>query len=347
MPTPALCARAEPFVAYDATVTLTLPDTVPASVITQDNVPVRVVSADVKVFARLAEMWGYRSLFLELVRKELKVKYKSSVLGFLWSLLNPAFTLFIYWFVFQIVLGAGIQSFAIFLMSGLVVYNLFNYSNMNATGAVVNNAAIVKKVAFPREILALASVGAAVVFFFLQSIVLVIALAAMRYGPILKSLHYLPLVVPAFFALLVLCAALAVLLAALNVYLRDMQHLIEILVGVAWFWATPIVYAYSEIANKLATHHIPTWILLLNPLTDIVLCFQRGIYGQVFGGVPASARASLKPGSGALTKAQLLPNTGDWWYLWHVLAVIGFSVVLLFVALAIFGRLEGNFAEEL
>lgn len=347
MPAPDRCARVGPLSAYDARVTITLPDTVPESVIVADTVPVRVVSADVKVLVRLGEMWRYRSLFVGLVRKELKVKYKSSVLGFLWSLLNPAFTLFIYWFVFQIVLGSGIHSFAIFLMSGLVVYNLFNYSNMNATGAVVNNASIVKKVAFPREILALASVGAGVVFFLLQSIVLVIALVAMRYKPILHSLHWLPLVVPALFALLILCAALAVLLAALNVYLRDMQHLIEILVGVAWFWATPIVYAYSQIALKLSAHGIPTWILLLNPLTDIVLCFQRGIYAQPFGGGGAAASASLKPGGALAKTAQVLPNVGDWWYLWHVLVVIGFSAVLFFVALAVFGRLEGNFAEEL
>ncbi|MGH9128477.1 MAG: ABC transporter permease [Acidimicrobiales bacterium] len=321
-------------------------DAVPVRVVT-DTVALRVVSADVKVRARLREMWRYRSLFLGLVRKELKVKYKSSVLGFLWSLLNPAFTLLIYWFVFTKVLGNGIQQFAIFLMAGLVVYNLFNYATMNATGAVVNNASIVKKVAFPREILALASVGAGLVFFFFQMVILVGTLVAMRYQPVLHALHYLPLVVPALFTLLVLCAALAVLLAALNVYLRDMQHLIEILVGAAWFWATPIVYAYSEVADKLTAHHIPSWILTLNPLTDIVLCFQRGIYAQPFGGLPAAARVSLKPGSNALTTAQLLPNVGDWWYLWHVLIALGFSAVLLFVALHVFGRLEGNFAEEL
>ncbi len=328
--------------------TITAPDTVPVRVIAPpDPVPVRVVSADVKVLARLADMWRYRSLFLGLVRKELKVKYKSSVLGFLWSLLNPAFTLFIYWFVFQIVLGSGIKSFAIFLMCGLVAYNLFNYATMNATGAVVNNASIVKKVSFPREILALASVGASVVFFFFQSIVLLLALVVVRYQPVLHSFHYLPLVVPAFVALVMLAAGLAVLMAALNVYLRDMQHLIEILVGAAWFWATPIVYAYSAIATKLAAHHIPTWILLLNPLTDIVLSFQRGIYGQVFGGGGAAASTSLKPGGSLQQGMQLLPNTGDWWYLWHVLIVMGLSVVLFFVALAVFGRLEGNFAEEL
>lgn len=325
---------------------VTASDAPPAPVVV-DAVPVRVVSADVKVLARLADMWRYRSLFLGLVRKELKVKYKSSVLGFLWSLLNPAFTLLVYWFVFEKVLGSGIQSFAIFLMSGLVVYNLFNYATMNATGAVVNNASIVKKVAFPREILALASVGAAVVFFCFQAMILLIALLAMRYQPVTHALHYLPLIIPAFVTLIVLCAGLAVLLAALNVYLRDMAHLIEILVGVAWFWATPIVYAYWEISTKLAARHLPGWLPLLNPLSDIVVTFQRAVYAQPLGGLPAQALRSLKPGASALKTARLLPAVGDWWYLWHLLAVFGFSVALLLVALAVFGRLEGNFAEEL
>lgn len=309
-----------------------------------DSVPVRVVSADVSVVRRLGDIWRYRGLLAGLVGKELKVKYKNSALGFLWSLLNPAFTLAIYYFVFQIVLGSGIPDFAIWLMCGLLVYNLFNYATMGATGAVVNNAGIVKQVAFPREILALASVGAGLVFFFIQSTVLVMALAAFTYVP---ALHYLPLLLPALVALLVLCSALAIFLAAVNVYLRDMQHLIEIVVGAAWFWATPIVYSYQSIAIKFGHHHIPAWLFLLNPLTDIVLVFQRAIYGHPFGANAAAAAHALKPGSALQAGSQLLPNFGDWWYLWHVLIVLGVASLLFVAALAVFGRLEGNFAEEL
>lgn len=308
------------------------------------DLPVRVVSADVSVWRRLGDIWRYRSLLVGLVGKELKVKYKNSTLGFLWSLLNPAFTLAIYYFVFQIVLGSGIPDFAIYLMSGLLVYNLFNYATMGATGSIVNNASIVKKVAFPREVLALASVGAGLVFFFIQAVVLVIALAATSWAPAVK---YLPLLVPALVALLVLVAALAVFLAAINVYLRDTQHLIEIVVGAAWFWATPIVYSYQTIAVKLAAHHIPTWLPLVNPLTDIVVVFQRAIYGHVAGANPRAAAASAKPGASAQAGSGILPTAGHWWYLDHVLIVLAVSSVLFVGALAMFGRLEGNFAEEL
>ena len=301
---------------------------------------VRVITPQVRVLPRLADIWAYRELLLSLVRKELTVKYNSSFLGMLWSMLNPAFTLGIYYFVFQIVLHSGISAFAIFLMSGLLAYNLFSYSLMNATGTMVGNAGIVKKVAFPREILPLASVGAGIVFFFFQGLVLLIVLVAARYSP---GFSYLPELIPAFVALVLLCAALAVLLSAVNVYLRDTQHFVELIVGAAWFWATPIVYSYQQISSELAKHHLPTWLPCINPLTDIVLVFQRAIYARVYGGKVTSGSLTKVP----LSSRQLLPQAGEWWYLWHVLIVFGVAVVLMGAALAVFARLEGNFAEEL
>lgn len=305
---------------------------------------VRVITPEVRVLRRLADIWSYRELLAGLIRKELAVKYNSSFLGMVWSMLNPAFTLGIYYFVFQIVLGSGITDFAIFLMAGLLAYNLFLYATMNATGTMVGNAGIVKKVFFPREILPLASVGAGMVFFFFQTLVLVIVLAAARYVP---GVSYLPLLLPALLALVVLCSALAVFLSAVNVYLRDTQHLAELVIGALWFWATPIVYPYAEITKKLVAHHIPAWLPLLNPLTDIVLVFQRAIYAKIYGEKVSAAVNSLKPGAAALAGSQTLPTAGEWWYLWHVLVVLGVSLVLLYGALLVFGRLEGNFAEEL
>ena len=304
---------------------------------------VRVITPEVRVLPRLADIWRYRELLLSLVRKELTVRYNSSFLGMLWSMLNPAFTLGIYYFVFQIVLKAGISDFAIWLMCGLLAYNLFSYSLMNATGTMVGNAGIVKKVAFPREILPLASVGAGIVYFFFQALVLLIVLLAARFVP---GVGYLPELIPAFIALVTLCAAFSVLLSAANVYLRDTQHFVELIVGAAWFWATPIVYSYHQISSVLARHHLPTWLPCLNPLTDIVLVFQRAIYAKVYGGVVPAA-GSTSPTKVLPANRQLLPQAGEWWYLWHTLIVFGVAVVLLGVALAVFARLEGNFAEEL
>src|SRR3954447_20683349 len=150
----------------------------------------RVVSSRVRLGLRLQEIWRYRELFVGLVRKELKVKYKESFLGFLWSMLNPAATLLIYYVVFQLILKNGIPYFAIYLVSGILVWNLFSTSVPGATGSVVGNSAIVKKVSFPREVLALASVGAGAVHFMLQTIVLVCFLIGFRYQP---AWEYLPL----------------------------------------------------------------------------------------------------------------------------------------------------------
>ncbi len=288
-----------------------------------------VVSPDISVWQRICELFSHRELLVFLVRKELSVKYKNSALGFFWSMLNPALTLAVYYFVFQIVLKNGIPGFAIYLMCGLLVWNLFSTAISGATTAVVANAGIVKKVAFPREILALASIGAALVFFALQVVVLVLAMAIFHFAP---AVNYLPLLVPAMVALLLFSGALAIFLSAVNVYMRDVQHLLEVVL-MAWFWATPIVYRYQQIAQPLIRHHLG-WLYLANPITPVVLTFQRALYAKVS---PVS-KGVVVP---------ILPTGGQGWYLVILGIVIVVSAALFVGALTVFARLEGNFAEEL
>src|SRR5436190_5642570 len=198
--------------------------------------PTRLSTARVGLWERLGEIWRYRELLVAFTRTELKVKYKNSVLGFVWSMLNPALYLVVFYVVFQLILGSGIPSFPIFLLSGLLVWNLFNTGVSSATGSVVANAGLVRKVSLPREILPLASVGAALLHFFLQAIVLVLALVIFRYD---VAYSYLPLLPVALFALLLFAAASGVFLAACNVRLRDTAHFVELAL-LAWFWITPI-----------------------------------------------------------------------------------------------------------
>src|SRR6185437_12392602 len=208
----------------------------------------RIVTPTTSVRKRLKEIWLSRELLIYLVRTEIKVKYKNSVLGLVWSLVAPAMTLVIYFVVFQIVLNNKQPNFVIFLFAGLLLWNLFSLGVLTGTGVVVNNAGIVKKVSFPREILALAAVGSACVFFFFQAIVMIILMIALQSGP---DWSYLPVLLLALVAGIVLASAIAVLLSSINVYLRDTQHLIEVILT-AWFWACPIVYAYqSNIAVRL------------------------------------------------------------------------------------------------
>lgn len=291
-----------------------------------------VVAAKIGTGKRLLQIWEYRPLLISLVRKELSVKYKNSVLGFLWSLLNPALTLLIYYFVFQKVMKNGIPQFAIYLLCGLVVWNFFSGALMGATTSVVSNSSIVKKVAFPREVLPLSSVGSALVFFFLQGIVLAIALVLAGDVPVLA---YLPLLFVAIVAVILMASALSIFLSAVNVYYRDTQHLLEILL-MAWFWATPVVYPYQLIAAPLAHRHL-LWLYFLNPMTSIVVTFQRVLYGLVSPSQP-------NPPHGII---HILPSESVGWYGGELAIVVGVAIVLFFLALQVFGRMEGNFAEEL
>ncbi len=146
------------------------------------------VAASRGLFRRVADVVRYRELLGNLIRKELKVKYKGSVLGFAWSLLNPVLYLVVFWVVFQIILQAGIPNFAIFFLAGLLPWTLFSTSLGMATTSITGNASLVGRVWFPREILVLAPVGANVVHFFLQSVVLALALILFRLTPSIRTL---------------------------------------------------------------------------------------------------------------------------------------------------------------
>jgi ABC-2 type transport system permease protein len=263
-----------------------------------------------------------------MTRKELKVKYKNSVLGFVWSMLNPALYLVVYYVVFSVILKNGLPFFTIYLLSGLLVWNLFSAALAGATGSVVGNAALIKKVDFPREVLPLAAVGAALVHFFLQTLVLAGALAVFQVG---VNWSYVPLLVPALVVLLLLAAALGILLSAINVYMRDMQHMLELLL-LAWFWGTPIVW-YFGLVDKV--HQSRDALLLLNPVSSVTLTFQRAIYG----------RLEFKDSAGVSHK--ILPDYSIVQHLGLLAAVAVLALGILWLAFVVFGRLEGNFAEEL
>ncbi len=290
-----------------------------------DGTSARVVRAHVGVFERIATVWRYRELLVGMTRRELKVKYKNSALGFAWSMLNPLMIMVVYYFAFEVVLHAGIPQFPFFLLSGVLVWNLFSGGMSAATVSMVQNSALVKKVSFPREILPLASVGAAAVHFFLQGLVLLVAMAAFRHN---VAWTYMPFLIPATIVITMFAAAFGVLLSAVNAYLRDTQHIVDLLL-VAWFWGTPIVYAYGTVQPHL--HRRWAEILyFLNPVTAIALTFQRALYAKLRTGP-----TPLLPGWGPAVYAEMLG------------AGLVISLAFFAIALRVFGRLEGNIAEEL
>jgi ABC-2 type transport system permease protein len=285
---------------------------------------VRVVSAESRLGERLASIWRSRELLTYLVRSEIKVKYKNSALGLLWTMIAPALTLTIYALVFGTILQNRMPYFVIYLASGLLVWNFFSGSVVMGTGVIVGRAGIVKKVAFPREILAIATVRSQLVYLGIQGAVLALFLLVFLRSPDWTAL---PLLVVALAAVFVLASALAVLLSAVNVYFRDAAHLIEVAM-MAWFWATPIVYSYqAQIAPHFANGQwsVIHALYFANPMTTIIMGFQRVIYGA----------------------SPQLPGWSLPTYYAAVGTVLALSIGLFIVAVTVFGRLEGNFAEEL
>jgi ABC-2 type transport system permease protein len=283
-------------------------------------------AADVRAAAQSKIRW---ELLANLIRKDLKVKYKNSTLGFLWSLANPLLYLVVFDLVFTVFLKGNVPYFAVMFMSGLLVWNFFNLSTLSATGVVVGSANLVRKVRFPRVVLPLASVGFAAVHFVLQMLVFFVFLLVFYrdfMGP------QLILLVPALAVALLFTTGLALLVSALNVRYRDVEHLFEIIL-LAWFWQTPIVYPVSRVQGELVPRHL-FWIFMANPMTAVVTSMQRAIYRYpvvISDGQPVKVLA-----------------TGGYSFYLKWLGVAGVvSVVLLIVGLTVFRRMQADFAEEL
>lgn len=269
-------------------------------------------------------------LLVQLVRKDLKVKYQGSALGFAWSLANPVLLLGIYYLIFAVVLDNGVPAFPIYLMAGLLPFTAFSSAVTSASGAVVGNAGLVKKVRFPLQVLPLAAVGYAAVHFALQmGVLLLIALAT--HPEVLNP--GLVLLVPALGLLLLFSTALAYLVAALNVRYRDTAHVVEVAMLV-WFWLNPVLYTIGLVTEALEERGLPTWPYFLNPMATVVSTFQRAVYNvptYEVGGVEKDAL--LDPG----------------WTPYLVNLGLGFAVagLLLLVGRRVFTRLQADFAEEL
>ncbi|HXF36413.1 MAG TPA: ABC transporter permease, partial [Actinomycetota bacterium] len=199
-----------------------------------------------------------------------------------------------------------------------------------ATRSIVDNANLVKKVYFPREVLPVAGIGVALVDFVLQSLVLVAFMAATGWRFHLEALPLYPL---AFVTLLLFTAAVALLLAAANVRYRDVQHLLALALLV-WFWMTPIVYPAALVQGSghellgVRLFHL----YLLNPLVLVISGFQRALYGAV------------RP-PGATDPILLQVSIG--WLAGGLALVAAASAILLLLTWRLFFRLSGDFAEEL
>ncbi|EPD86733.1 ABC transporter permease [Microbacterium laevaniformans] len=266
------------------------------------------------------EVVAHREMLDLLVRRDLKAKYKDSALGFLWALARPLVQLAIYFVVLGHFLGAarGIPDFAIFVFTGLTAMGLFQEIAVGGTGSILANAGLVKKVYMPRELFPLASTGSALFNFGVQIVVLIIATIVVGAPPLHLDIFY---AVPALMVILVYGLAFALFFSAVNVYLRDIQHLVEV-ATLLLFWMSPVVYSWHMVTS-IVTNPVLLEIYSDNPLTLAILGFQRAFWVA---------------GDSVAAPDHLLLRLA-------IAIVVGFG--LLVVSHRVFLRLQGDFAQEL
>ena len=220
----------------------------------------------------IREIYNYRDMIFSLAQRELRGKYEKPVLGFLWSFLSPLFQIIIYNMVFTMVFHNDMPNYYIFLMTGLLPWTFFADSLAQATGAIIYNAEMVKKIYFPREVLVIAEVLAKLINMLLSFIVMAFFLIVSRVG---FSVHLvlLPLVILSEFLFALGCAFLA---ASITVYLRDLEYVINVIL-MAWVWGTPIMYDLFSVQDPFLQK-----ILHLNPMTSIIQSYHYILYNHIY-----------------------------------------------------------------
>ena len=282
----------------------------------------------------VVEVFGQRELLNLLVRRELKAKYKDSTLGFIWTLIRPLTMLLIYFVAIGQILGAArnVPDFAIFVYTGLTLWGLYSEVLISGTSSVIANAGLIRKVYLPREIFPLAAAGSALINFAIQFAILLIAVLATGQFRVSWDLLYVP---AAALLALIWAVAFAVMFSSLNVYLRDIQYLVEVGMQVL-FWVSPIVYSWSLVVQTAKDHGV-LWladVYLLNPISLAVLGFQRGMW--------AAGSETTQLGDKTIP-----PQPWPAHMPLDMLLATVVGLIFLAVAQRVFARLQGNFAQEI
>lgn len=263
-----------------------------------------------------------------LVRKELKVRYRGSVLGLLWSYVKPAVQFLVFYVALGVFLGLersarnpdGLSNYAVYLFSGIVLINFFSEALGNSARSIVNNGNLIKKIYLPRELFPVASVWVSAVHFFPQLVVLVIGSIVAGWHP---DVFQLLAAVGGFAIVGFLATGLGLLFGAANVYFRDSENLVDMLLMVAT-WASPVMYSWTMVQAKLGP--VVFAIYQANPITVGVELFHYAFWYPTTDG-----------------SAAMPPNLFS---LWLPIGLV-ISLVVLALGQLTFRRLEGRFAQEL
>lgn len=260
---------------------------------------------------RLKEIYEYREMIFRLVRKELRGRYKGSVLGFFWTFLNPLLQLLVYTMVFSVIMRSGIEQYYLFLFVALVPWIFFSSALTGGSTSIINSADMIKKIYFPREVMPIAYITSSFVNMLLSFVVVFVVLIVTGFGVNPVALLYLPIIMLVEY---VLCLGITLLVSALTVYLRDLAYILGI-ISMAWQFLTPVMYPQSQVADVLPESLMRIWNL--NPMTPVINAYRDILYYKT---VPE---------------------------LETLVAAVVLGVVVLVIGELVFVKMQKGFAEEL
>ena len=268
------------------------------------------------MLAKLIELWRYRELVTNLTVRDLKARYKNSILGVGWSLLNPLLMMLVFTLVYTVMLGQSNRpDYPAFILAGLLPWNFFSASIMAGTSSIVGNSHLIKKVYFPREVLPVSILLSNLVNF-------VIALPVYFVLALLLGVHLTPwvLLLPIVIAVqMIFTIGISFLLSAINVFYRDVQQIMEVII-LAWFFLTPVIWDVNmlPVSKVIAGVEVPVQRLtyILNPMASIVATYRDLLYHGRSIGPDFFLRTAVT------------------------------AVIMLLLGFAVFHHLSGRFAEE-
>jgi len=216
----------------------------------------------------LKEIWDYRTMITSLVHRDLRGRYKGSVLGFFWTFLNPLLQLIVYTLVFSVIMRAGIEDYYLFLFVALVPWVYFSTSVVGGAGCIIGQQNLVNKIYFPREVLPISHVLSQLINMILSMVVVIAVLLVSGKGINLAVWWYFPIIV---LQETLLAFGLVLLISSVTVYFRDLQFIINIFM-MAWQFLTPVMYSVDMVPERLRP------IFYLNPMTPIIVAYRDVLY---------------------------------------------------------------------
>ena len=252
-------------------------------------------------------IYRYREMLINMVRRELRGKYKGSILGFLWTFINPLLQLVVYTIVFSNIMRMGVSNYEIFLFVALIPWMFFSTSVLSGAGSIIYNQSLVTKIYFPREILPLSVVTSNFINMIYCSVIVLAVVLFYHMNLNLEVWFMLPVIA---FIEYILVIGIVLIVSALTVYFRDLEHILGIII-MDWQFLTPVMYPESFVPSQYQA------ILYLNPMTPIIISFRDVLY---YGKMPVVENLVYA-------------------FLW--------SLIIFICGFLLFGKLQKDFAEEL